>query len=95
MYGGAKVNEEAVQQSLLSESDRMEEEQRQTHFRQRAFRVAFDFLEKHLPVQNTDEYWLKVCQDVSYASADNINNELCQELLSAVLEYMSNTAKGK
>ena len=87
MYGGEKVSAE-IQQSLLAEEQRLKEAEAERYTRQRAFRVAFDFLDHHLP-----EYWLNVCEDLSVTSAENIDNRLCQELLSAVLIYMSNTIK--
>ena len=83
-----------VQQSLFDESNRMEEQERLNRIHKTAFRVAFDFLEKHDPPENTEEYWLQTCKDLNYASGDNITNELCQELLSAVLVYLSNKVKG-
>lgn len=92
MYGGEKMSAE-IQQSLLIEEQRLKEAEAERYTRQRAFRVAFDFLDHHLPVLETEEYWLKVCEDLSVTSAENIDNRLCQELLSAVLIYMSNTIK--
>ena len=33
----------------------------------RAFRIAFDFLNAHLPVVGGEEYWLKTAEDVGEA----------------------------
>ena len=82
-----------IQQSLFDESNRIEEQERLNRIHKTAFRVAFDFLEKHDPPENTEEYWLQTCEDINYTSADNITNELCQELLGAVLRYLSEKVK--
>lgn len=82
-----------VQQSLFDEQTQIEKRERETRLHKTAFRVAFDFLQSHWPPENTEEYWLKACDDIRYASYDNTTNELCQELLSAVLVYMSNSSK--
>lgn len=39
----------------------------------RAFRIAFDFLNAHLPVVGGETYWLKTAEDVGEAcrAADN------------------------
>ena len=83
------MTNEAVQQSLLNEANAIERERNEKVSRQQAFRVAFDFLEQHLPKQNTEEYWLNLCADISYVAALNDNNKLCQELLCAVLVYIA------
>ena len=83
------MTNESVQQSLLNEADTIERDRANKVSRQHAFRVAFDFLEKHLPTQNTEEYWLNLCNDVSYVASLNDNNMLCQELLCAVLVYIA------
>ena len=93
MYGGENVSAETIQQSLLEEEQRLNDTEANKHIRQKAFRVAFDFLESHLPVRNAEDYWLRVCEDLSQVSAANIDNTLCQELLSAVLIFMSNKGK--
>lgn len=82
-----------VQQSLFDESNRMEEQERLNRVHKTAFRVAFDFLEKHDPPESTEKYWLQTCKDLNYASGDNITNELCQTLLSAILIYLSDKVK--
>ena len=93
MYGGENVSADMIQQSLLDEEKRLNNAETDKHTRQKAFRVAFDFLENHLPIMNAEDYWLRVCNDVSIVSAENIDNTLCQELLSAILIYMSNEGK--
>jgi len=87
------VSADMIQQSLLDEEKRLNNAEADKRARQKAFRVAFDFLDNHLPIVNAEDYWQKVCSDASMISAANIDNTLCQELLSAVLIYMSNEGK--
>ena len=83
------MSNESVQQSLFDESERMEIKERFDRMHKTAFRVAFNFLESHFPAQKTEEYWLKTCNDLSSVSADYLSNELCQELLCVVLNYLA------
>ena len=82
------MSNESIQQSLFDEGKRIEERERMDKEHKAAFRVAFDFLTTHYPAQDTEEYWLKTCDDISFASGENIDNRLCQELLGAVLNYL-------
>lgn len=87
------MSEDVIQQSLLDETERMDEAERLAKGHPKAFRVAFDFLAAHYPPANTEEYWLKTCKDVSLVSAENIENQLCQDLLYAVVNYLSELCK--
>ena len=82
-----------IQQSLFEESNRIEIIQRQAQFRKEAFRAAFDFLEKHDPPVNTEEFWMQFCKDLSAVSKEHKNNELCQKLLIAVAIYLGETQR--
>lgn len=82
------MSNEAIQQSLLNESQKIDEKERMDKEHKTAFRVAFNFLTEHYPAQDTEEYWIKTCDDISFASGENIDNRLCQELLGAVLNYL-------
>lgn len=82
-----------VQQSLFDEQAKMEQLERDKRIHKAAFRVAFDFLDAHYPPGDDQEYWLKTCDDIRVASDENILNTLCQELLSAVLIYLSDKVK--
>lgn len=92
--------EEAVQQSLFEEANRLEtarmtaEDMKRTEQeRKAAFRVAFDFLEAHEPPQNTEAYWNKTCKDVGVVVDLNAGNELCMKLLAAVMDYLDERVK--
>lgn len=91
--------EEAVQQSLFEEANRpepvrkekpvtAEDRKRMEQERKAAFRVAFDFLEKHMPPKNTEEFWNEACLDLSTAYMDHRGNRLCVALLVAVMNYL-------
>ena len=80
---------ESLKQMLREEEKKID----QSTLHKTAFRVAFDFLMMHYPPQQSKEYWLKVCDDIRKVSEANYFNQLCQELLSAVLVYLSNTEK--
>ena len=77
-----------VQQSLFDEEAKIEQAERDSRMHKAAFRVAFDFLQAHWPVQHTEEYWLKFCEDIKFVSGVNSTNELCQELLTAITMYL-------
>ena len=82
-----------IQQSLFDEQARMEQAERDNRMHRAAFRAAYDFLNTHYPPEDTEQYWLQTCADVGIVSAEHITNELCQELLTAVLLYLSNKVK--
>lgn len=53
-----------------------------------AFRIAFNFLSKHFPPENTEEWGEKVCRNVADAALANPGDELTAQLLVAVLNYL-------
>jgi len=82
------MSDEAIQQSLLVEEVRIEQLECAARMRKTAFRVAFDFLEKHDPPEYTEEYWTGLAADVMEVSGANMDNALCQRLLTAVVLYL-------
>lgn len=50
----------------------------------RAFRIAFDYLEQHLPPQNTPEWWIAAAQEISGIYNQANRNPFLQALLLAV-----------
>lgn len=78
-----------IQQSLFDEENRIEQAERDQRIHKTAFRVAFDFLQAHYPPENTREYWLTTVRALGTVSDQYINNELCQRLLSGVIEYLN------
>lgn len=50
----------------------------------RAFRIAFDYLEQHLPPQNTPEWWTAAAQEISGIYNQANRNPFLQALLLAV-----------
>ena len=49
----------------------------------RAFRIAFDFLNAHLPVEGGEEYWLKTAEDLGEACRAADSDPLVVDLLAA------------
>ena len=84
---------EALQQTLFDEQRRMEQKERLTKAHQAAFRAVFNFVEAHDPPGSDAEFWLKTCRDMEKVSGEHMNNDLCQKLLSAALEYLSDKVK--
>ena len=82
-----------VQQSMFEEANRMELAEQQSKYRKEAFRAAFDFLEKHDPPVNTEEYWVQFAKDVAEVAEAHKKNELCQKLLEAVVMYLDEKQK--
>ena len=83
------MSQEPVQQSLFDEESNIEQVERDKRMHKAAFRAAFNFLAAHYPANPTEEYWTKMCDDIRVVSYENVNNELCQELLAAVILYLS------
>lgn len=50
----------------------------------RAFRIAFDYLEQHLPPQNTPEWWTAAAQEISAIYNQANGTPFLQALLLAV-----------
>lgn len=55
---------------------------------QKAFRCAFDFLNKHFPPEDTPEWWEQACKDVVDASVSQGENNLVVRMLGAVYDYL-------
>lgn len=55
----------------------------------RMFRIAFDFLNKHFPPEDTDEWWEQTAKDCEDASITAGNNPLVINLLAGVIEYLN------
>ena len=83
----------SVQQSLFNESERMDLKERETRIRKEAFRIVFDFMDTHSPIENTPEYWEKTCSDASFIGEQHITNKLCIELMGAALTYMGDVCE--
>lgn len=49
----------------------------------RAFRIAFDFLNAHLPAEGGEDYWLKTAEDMGEACRAANSDPLAVELLAA------------
>ena len=49
----------------------------------RAFRIAFDFLNAHLPVEGGEGYWLKTAEDLGEACRAADRDPLAVDLLAA------------
>ena len=55
---------------------------------QKAFRCAFDFLNKHFPPEDTPEWWEQTTKDVTEASISQGENKLIVGLLIGVFDYL-------
>lgn len=59
----------------------------------KAFRVAFDELNKLWPPENTLEYWNLAAKDLALVFNENQTNELCKSLLLALIDYLEKIGK--
>lgn len=59
----------------------------------KAFRTAFDFLNAHFPPTWDSVWWKKVAEDMCSASDENANEQLTEELLMAVFNYLEKEMK--
>lgn len=60
---------------------------------QKAFRIAFDFLNTHFPPGLDDEWWVQTAKDVGMAAESSGNNILTMELLNGVMNYFGHEYK--
>ena len=60
---------------------------------QKAFRVAFDFLNAHFPPGSDDEWWLRSARELADTSVAAGENKLVIELLNGVFSYLSDECK--
>ena len=67
--------------------------EKETH--KRAFRVAFDELNRLWPPENTLDYWVMVTDRMALASNDNKDNGLCKMLLLMLVEYLEQVGKDR
>lgn len=61
----------------------------------RAFRIAFDFLNAHLPVEGGEEYWLKTAEDLGEACRAADSDPLAVDLLAAGYGFLERVEGGK
>lgn len=54
----------------------------------RAFRAAFDFLERHTPPQHSADYWTQTTQDAAAITAQRPGDHFLQGLIMAALEEL-------
>ena len=85
----------ALLNQLSAEQEAQEKAAEIQRLHKRAFRVAYDMLEKNWPPENTVEYWTKVTDQTALDYHDNRDNVLCGILMLAVTEYLEKTCKGK
>lgn len=62
---------------------------------QKAFRCAFDYLNKHFPPGQDSEWWEQAVKDLSAFSIAAGENRLAVELLSGVYDYLESVWKEK
>lgn len=60
---------------------------------QKAFRVAFDFLNTHFPPGIEPEWWDRSAKELSAASVAAGENDLVNGLLVGVFDYLGNEWK--
>ena len=61
----------------------------------KAFRIAFDELNKLWPPENTLDYWTMVTSRMALISNDNKDNGLCKVLLLMLAEYLEQVGKDR
>lgn len=84
----------ALLNQLSAEQEAQEKAAEIQRLHKRAFRVAYDMLEKNWPPENTVEYWKKVTDRMALDYHDNRENALCGMLMLAVTEYLEKVCKG-
>lgn len=87
------MNDTSIQQSLFEEQNIIEKSKMYDELHKKAFRVAFDFLSLHFPPHNTPEWWEMFHDDIALVYWLNKDNELCKQLLYAILNYSEIKAK--
>ena len=60
---------------------------------QKAFRCAFDYLQKHFPPGDDPEWWEQAAKDLSAFSIAAGENRLVIELLAGVYDYLESIWK--
>lgn len=85
--GYALLNRLTVEQTEQEKTDEIQ------RMHKKAFRVAFDMLDRNYPPENTVEYWTKVTNQTALDYHDNRDNMLCGLLMMAVTEYLEKTVQ--
>lgn len=85
----------ALLNQLSAEQEAQEKAAEIQRLHKRAFRVAYDLLEKLWPPENTPEYWKEVTDRMALDYHDNRENKLCGILMLAVEEYLEKVSKGE
>lgn len=82
-----------LMQSVQKEQTEIEwlEEKKAQH--KKAFRLAFDFLEKMWPPENTLDYWTMVCAQTALLYSESSENKLCKLFLLAIMDYLEKVGK--
>ena len=60
---------------------------------QKAFRTAFDFLNKHFPPGQDPEWWTQTVKDCDEASISQGENKLVIGLLGGIIDYLEDEYK--
>lgn len=84
---------QAMLQSAQLEQQAQEKASQYKTLHKKAFRVAFDLMEKLWPPENTEEYWKLVTDRMALDYHDNKENLLCGLLILAVTEYLEKVSK--
>ena len=61
--------------------------------RKNAFRIAYDFMGRHQPVEFTGEYFTNALDDIRKLRANNKDNVLLEHLLIGIYEYFVRISK--
>lgn len=84
---------QAMMQSAQREQQEQEKANQYKTLHKKAFRVAYDMLEKNWPPENTVEYWKEVTDRMALDYHENKDNLLCELLMLAVMEYLEEIGK--
>ena len=84
---------QALMQSAQREQQAQEKANQYKTLHKKAFRVAYEMLEKNWPPENTVEYWKEVTDRMALDYHDNRENALCGILMLAVTEYLEKVSK--
>jgi hypothetical protein len=60
---------------------------------QKAFRIAFDFLNAHFPPSEDEEWWKQTAKECADASVASGETTIVIELLTAIMNYLGKEYK--
>ena len=85
---------ETVSETLASMAEGLDRTVADHNRHKKAFRIAFDYLNKHWPPENSESWWVSAASDLADANFAADGDALCRELLIGIYSYLDETVKG-